>query len=164
MGSPENSHQPQAVLLAIDVGMKAGLAWFDDDGTLIRARSTRFANRATLKRALPSIWTELPGVRQVVLEGQGDIADIFRKSALRAALPVQQFSAEEWRKDMLLARERRTGRQAKATAESLAMRIAHESGKPPRCAYDDDAAEAVLFGLWFISFWTNRQTTTTKEK
>ncbi len=164
MGSPENSHQPQAVLLAIDVGMKAGLAWFDDDGTLIRARSTRFANRATLKRALPSIWTELPGVRQVVLEGQGDIADIFRKSALRAALPVQQFSAEEWRKDMLLARERRTGRQAKATAESLAMRIAHECGKPPRCAYDDDAAEAVLFGLWFISFGTNRQTTTTKEK
>ena len=164
MDSPENNRQPQAALLAIDVGMKAGLAWFDEDGALVRARSTRFANRATLKRALPSIWTELPGVRQVVLEGQGDIADIFRKGALRAALPVQQFCAEEWRKDMLLARERRTGKQAKATAESLAMKIAHECGKPPRCAYDDDAAEAVLFGLWFVSFEKKRQSTAKKDE
>ena len=68
-----------ATLLAIDVGMKAGLAWFDEHGMLIRARSTRFANRAMLKRALPSILAELPGLSVVILEGQGDIADIFRK-------------------------------------------------------------------------------------
>ena len=143
--------QSGAVVLAIDVGMKAGLAWFTAEGELIRARSTRFATRTVLKKALPAIWTELPGITQVVLEGQGDIADIFRKSAERAALPVQQFSAEQWREDMLLPRQRRSGKQAKFNAETLAMQIARACGKPPKCAYDDDAAEAVLFGLWFLT-------------
>ena len=131
--------------------MKAGLAWFTAEGELLRARSTRFATRTVLKKALPAIWTELPGITQVVLEGQGDIADIFRKSAERAALPVQQFSAEQWREDMLLPRQRRSGKQAKLNAETLAMQIARACGKPPKCAYDDDAAEAVLFGLWFLT-------------
>ena len=144
---PEDSN---AIVLAIDVGMKAGLAWFDADGELIRARSTRFANRTVLRKALPSIWAELPGVTQLVLEGQGEIADIFRKSAERASIPVQQFSAEDWRKDMLLPRQQRSGKQAKAHAEAIALQIARECGKPPKCAYDDDAAEAILFGLWFL--------------
>ncbi len=131
--------------------MKAGLAWFTAEGELIRARSTRFATRTVLKKALPAIWTELPGVTQVVLEGQGDIADIFRKSAERAALLVQQFSAEQWREDMLLPRQRRSGKQAKLNAEIIALQIARSCGKPPKCAYDDDAAEAILFGLWFLT-------------
>ena len=115
---PEDSN---AIVLAIDVGMKAGLAWFNVEGELIRARSTRFANRTVLKKALPSIWTEQPGVTQLVLEGQGEIADIFRKSAERASIPVQQFSAEDWREEMLLPRQRRSGKQAKAHAETIAL-------------------------------------------
>ena len=137
--------------------MKAGLAWFTAEGELIRARSTRFATRTVLKKALPAIWTELPGVTQVVLEGQGDIADIFRKSAERAVLPVQQFSAEQWREDMLLPRQRRSGKQAKLNAETIALQIARSCGKPPKCAYDDDAAEAILFGLWFLVVCAGRK-------
>lgn len=140
-----------AIVLAIDVGLKAGLAWFTAEGELIRARSTRFPNRTVLKKALPAIWTEQQGVMQVVLEGQGEIADIFRKSAERASIPVQQFSAEQWREDMLLPRQQRSGKQAKANAETIAMQIARACGKPPKCAYDDDAAEAILFGLWFLT-------------
>ncbi len=146
----DTSARPEAILLSIDVGMKAGLAWFNAECELVRARSTRFANRTILKKALPSIWAELPGVTQLVLEGQGEIADIFRKSAERASIPVQQFSAEQWREDMLLPRQRRSGKQAKAYAETIALQIAKECGRPPKCAYDDDAAEAILFGLWFL--------------
>lgn len=151
----DDSTHPR-ILLAIDVGMRAGFAWFDEKGTLVRARSTRFAKRMTLKRALPSILSEIEGVAEVVLEGQGEIADIFKKGIQRASLPVLAFSAEEWREDMLLPRERRTGQQAKATAEAMALKIAHECGNPPKCAYDDDAAEAVLFGLWYIRHWLKK--------
>ena len=156
MDKQEDKPRQARVLLAIDVGMKAGFAWFDENGTLIRARSTRFAKRMTLKRALPSILTEIEGVAEVVLEGQGEIADIFRKGIQRTSLPVLQFSAEEWREDMLLPRERRSGQQAKAVAEAMALKIAHDCGNPPKCAYDDDAAEAVLFGLWYIRHWLNK--------
>ncbi len=156
MDKHEDKPQHWRLLLAIDVGMKAGFAWFDENGTLIRARSTRFAKRMTLKRALPSILAEIEGVSEVVLEGQGEIADIFRKGIQRASLPVLQFSAEEWREDMLLPRERRSGQQAKAVAEAMALKIAHDCGNPPKCAYDDDAAEAVLFGLWYLKHWLNK--------
>jgi hypothetical protein len=156
MDKHEDKPQHSRLLLAIDVGMKAGFAWFDENGTLIRARSTRFAKRMTLKRALPSILTEIEGVTEVVLEGQGEIADIFKKGIQRTSLPVLQFSAEEWREDMLLPRERRSGQQAKAVAEAMALKIAHDSGNPPKCAYDDDAAEAVLFGLWYLKHWLNK--------
>ena len=156
MDKHEDKPQHSRLLLSIDVGMKAGFAWFDENGTLIRARSTRFAKRMTLKRALPSILTEIDGVAEVVLEGQGEIADIFKKGIQRTSLPVLQFSAEEWREDMLLPRERRSGQQAKAVAEAMALKIAHDSGNPPKCAYDDDAAEAVLFGLWYLRHWLNK--------
>ena len=156
MDKQEDKPRQARVLLAIDVGMKAGFAWFDENGTLIRARSTRFAKRMTLKRALPSILTEIEGVAEVVLEGQGEIADIFKKGIQRTSLPVLQFSAEEWREDMLLPRERRSGQQAKAVAEAMALKIAHDCGNPPKCAYDDDAAEAVLFGLWYLKHWLNK--------
>ena len=155
-GQTRDNSRRSRVLLAIDVGMKAGFAWFDENGMLIRARSTRFAKRITLKRALPSILTEIEGVTEVALEGQGEIADIFRKGIQHAALPVLHFSAEKWREDMLLPRERRSGQQAKATAEAMALKIAHECGNPPKCAYDDDAAEAVLFGLWYLKHWFKR--------
>ena len=156
MDKQEDKPRQSRILLAIDVGMKAGFAWFDENGTLIRARSTRFAKRMTLKRALPSILAEIEGVSEVVLEGQGEIADIFRKGIQRTSLPVLHFSAEEWREDMLLPRERRSGQQAKAVAEAMALKIAHDCGNPPKCAYDDDAAEAVLFGLWYLKHWLNK--------
>lgn len=143
-----------SVVLAVDVGLKAGFAWFDADGMLIRARSTRFPNRTVLKRALSGVFSEIDGVECVVLEGQGDIADIFRKGAARAGLSVQQFSAEQWRKDMLWERERRSGKQAKTRAETLALEVARASGKPAKCGYDDDAAEAVMFGLWYVSVFS----------
>ena len=156
MDKQEDKPRQSKILLAIDVGMKAGFAWFDENGILIRARSTRFTKRMTLKRALPSILAEIEGVSEVVLEGQGEIADIFRKGIQRTSLPVLQFSAEEWREDMLLPRERRSGQQAKAVAEAMALKIAHDCGNPPKCAYDDDAAEAVLFGLWYLKHWLNK--------
>lgn len=138
-------------LLAVDLGMKAGLAWFTTDGMLLRARSTRFPSRTVLRRALRTLWDEVPGVTTVVIEGGGELADIWADSARAHGLTVASVTAETWRAEMLLTRQRRSGRQAKATAEYLAMQLARQSGHSPRTAFNDDTAEAVLCGAWYIS-------------
>ncbi|MBO4620610.1 MAG: hypothetical protein J5654_10940 [Victivallales bacterium] len=144
---PETSHK----LLAVDLGMKAGLAWFDESGRLLRARSTHFADRATLKRALPGIWREVPGVIRVVVEGGGSLAEIWLKSAARRDIAVTQICAEQWRADVLTPSQRRNGQTAKAAACAKAAEIARQDGCPPCQELLDDAAEAIVFGKWFAS-------------
>lgn len=144
------------MLLAVDLGMKLGLAWFGEDGRLVRARSTRFPNRATLKRALPAIWEEMPGVTHVVLEGGGDLADLWRKSALKHGLSTETITAEEWRQEVLAPSQMRSGKQAKAVAEEMALQIARDSDVPPKTELGNDTAEAILFGDWY---WKNRYKT-----
>ena len=141
---PETSHK----LLAVDLGMKAGLAWFDESGRLLRARSTHFADRATLKRALPGIWREVPGITQLVIEGGGSLAEIWLKSAARRGIAVTQICAEQWRADVLIPSQRRNGQTAKAAACAKAAEIARQDGCPPCQEYLDDAAEAIVFGKW----------------
>ncbi len=136
-------------LLAIDLGMKAGLAWFAEDGRLLRARSTHFPDRATLKRALPNIWREVPGVTQVVIEGGGELASLWRRSAERHQLSLTQICAEQWRAEVLTPRQRRNAQTAKAAACALAAEIARQDGCPPCQEFLDDAAEAIVFGKWF---------------
>lgn len=145
----EKTQNECEVLLAVDLGMKAGLAWFDSTGKLLRARSTHFANRTVLKRALPSIWAEVPGVRWAVLEGMGILADIWLKSAEKCGIIAERICAEDWRKDVLIPRQMRSGKEAKATAESMAAAIARECGCPPKTGLGDDTAEAILFGRWY---------------
>ena len=156
---PETSHK----LLAVDLGMKAGLAWFDNDGRLLRARSTHFADRATLRRALPSIWREVPCVTCVVVEGGGSLAEIWLKSAARHGLATTQICAEQWRREVLTPSQRRNGQTAKAAACVKAAEIARQDGCPPCQEFLDDAAEAIVFGQWHackraIPFPPNTQT------
>ena len=141
--------EKQKILLAVDLGLRAGLAWFAEDGRLLRARSTHFANRSVLRRALQTIWSEVPGVTHVVLEGGGPLADIWKKSAERQGISVTQIAAEDWRRDILLPSQQGDGPLAKSIACRMARAIAQESGCAPATTLVDDAAEAIVFGQWF---------------
>ena len=136
------------ILLAVDLGMKAGLAWFDAEGHLLRARATHFPDRAALKKALPRIWREIPGLTHVVLEGGGSLAEIWQKCAERFKLDARVVSAEDWRQGTLTPSQRKNGQTAKAAACELALQIARRDGCPPCRQYLDDAAEAILLGKW----------------
>ena len=140
----------EGTLLAVDVGMRAGLAWFGTDGRLLHSRSARFASRAVLRRAVPAILAERPPVRLVVLEGMGPVADIWMRSLERLGVPFEQVSAETWREAMLLRRERRSGEQAKQHAARLAAPLLAGTGHPRPEAIGDDEAEAILCGLWAV--------------
>ena len=139
---------PEEMLLAVDLGLRAGLAWFNRQGRLVRCRSTHFADRGTLRRALPGLWLEVPGVTELVLEGGGDLAEIWLESARRHAVATHVVTAEDWRAELLFPREQRSGAQAKAAAGRLCQKVMRWSGftRPGQLVHD--ASEAVLCGLW----------------
>jgi hypothetical protein len=73
---------------------------------------------------------------------------MWRREAARRQVPVRQISAESWRRQFLYAREQRSGVQAKDSATELAQRVIIWSGARRPTSLRDDAAEAILIGLW----------------
>lgn len=137
-------------LLAVDLGLKTGLALYGRDGKLSWYRSKNFGSASRLKRAVYGLLKEIPDLALIVIEGGGEIADIWEREAARREIPVSRISAEQWRARLLLRREQRTGAMAKDAATEMADRIIAWSGLRRPTAPRHDAAEAILIGLWGI--------------
>ena len=137
-------------LLAVDLGLKTGLALYGEDGKLLWYRSKNFGTTTRLKRAVHSLLSEIPDAAQLIIEGGGGIAEIWEHGAGRRCIPVRRITAEEWRKTILFSRERRTGAVAKERASQLADAVIAWSGTCRRTAPRHDAAEAILIGLWGV--------------
>jgi hypothetical protein len=137
-------------LLAVDIGLKTGLALYDRDGRLCWYRSHRFAKPAPLRRAIRGWLDGLPHLVWLVLEGGGPVAELWLREAGRRHLAVRQIGAEAWRQQLLYAREQRRGAQAKQHATGLARRVIAWSQAPRPTSLRDDAAEAILVGLWGV--------------
>lgn len=137
-------------LLAVDVGLRAGLAWYDAAGRLTAYRSTNFGSLARVRRGAPGL---LEGVTHVVLEGGGQIADAWMKAAGRLAIEARRVSAETWREALMIPRERRTGAAAKDHADAYARAVIAEAGLPRPTSLRHDAAEAILTGRWAVETW-----------
>jgi hypothetical protein len=137
-------------LLAIDLGLRSGLAYYTSDGRLRWYRSQNYGNRQRLRRAVDAILGEWPELTDLILEGGGDLAVIWQKQATRRQIAVQTISAEQWRADLLLDREQRRGLQAKDKADRLARRVIESSDAPRPTSLRHDAAEAILVGLWAV--------------
>ena len=135
-------------LLAVDSGLRTGLALYDRRGRLLWWRSKHFGDRNSLKRAIRRLLAGHPGLSWVIVEGGGDLGDLWIREASRFAIPAIVISAEDWRETLLYQRERRRGVEAKRHALSLARRVISWSRLPLPAALREDAAEAVLAGLW----------------
>ena len=137
-------------LLAVDVGVRTGLAVFRDDGRLIWYRSRNFGAAARLKRAIPALLHEAFDPTYVVLEGGGPLAEHWTTAAERHGSHVRRVSAEEWRSMFLLSRDQRSGEQAKRMADGIARRVVEWSEASRPTSLRHDAAEAILIGLWGV--------------
>ena len=137
-------------LLAVDVGLKTGLALYGQDGRLRWYRSHNFGSTTRLRRGVRGVLEELPHLAWLVLEGGGRLADIWSREADRRGIPVRRVSAEAWRRQFLYAREQRTGPRAKGNAEDIARRVIAWSQARRPTSLRDDAAEAILVGLWGV--------------
>jgi hypothetical protein len=146
---PEPATAPTVVvLLAVDIGLRFGLAEFDAAGRLVRYSSRHAANRTVLRRAVEVVLSGLPALRHVVLEGGGPLAEQWARAAGRRGIGVLQTTAEHWRGELLLSREQRTGQQAKRVADGLARELIRRHGARAPTSLRHDAAEAILLGAW----------------
>jgi hypothetical protein len=142
--------------LAIDLGLRCGWATFDREGRLIGYGSRHFGNRTTLRKAIPQILDEHPRLERVVIEGGGDLFVPWKKEADRRGIVVAQVMGEEWRRQILLPRDRTSGKDAKAAADGAAREVIERSGAKRPTSLRHDAAEAILVGTWAISLRSPR--------
>ena len=139
-----------ASLLAVDLGLKTGLALYGRDGRLIWYRSTNFGTAARLKRGIPGVLAEITNPVHIVLEGGGKLADIWEREAQQRYIDFQRIDAQTWRPRLLLPRQQRSRLKAKNTAVELAREVIAWSGAPRPTSLRYDAAEAILIGLWGV--------------
>jgi hypothetical protein len=137
-------------LLAVDLGLKTGLALYGHNGRLCWYRSKNYGTTAALKRGAHTLLNSIPDLSFLVMEGGGTVAAIWEREAIRRNIPVQQINAEKWRQKLLYPREQHTGLQAKHFADDLARRTITWSGISRPSSLRHDTAEAILIGLWAV--------------
>ncbi|MDO3378191.1 hypothetical protein [Geoalkalibacter halelectricus] len=138
------------VLLAVDLGLKTGLALYGADARLLWYRSHNFGTSERLKRAVHAILNDIPDLEVLVIEGGGLLAPAWEKEAARRGLRMLRLGAEAWRERLLLPREQRSGSAAKQHADQLARRVIAWSAAARPTSLRHDAAEAILIGLWGV--------------
>ncbi len=137
-------------LLAVDAGLRAGLAVYGPDGRLERYRSTNFGTPRRLRAGVYGVLQGVEGLARLVVEGGGSVADPWLRQAERRGVPALQVHAGVWREALLHPRDRRTGADAKEQADALARRVIAWSHAPRPTSLRHDAAEAILLGLWAV--------------
>lgn len=136
-------------LLAIDLGLRAGFAVFDDCGELVSYRSTHFPSYAAMKKAAWGVLRGVDGLAHVVVEGDKNLAALWRKPAEKQGLLFESVTPETGREVLLLPRQRRDSATAKRAADELAARLIANSPAPaPTGTLTSDVAEAILIGAW----------------
>ena len=137
-------------LLAVDLGLRAGLAIYGGDGRLRSYTSRNFGTRARLKQGIPGVLAAIPDLEVVVVEGDRIMGEWWQKAALRLGARTMFVSADGWRSQLLLPRERRSGPDAKRHAIEMSRQVITWSEAPEPTSLKDDAAEAILIGLWGV--------------
>lgn len=96
------------------------------------------------------MFDEIAELSWIIVEGGGNLAEIWESEAIWRGVELRQINAAEWRSRFLHPREQRSGSQAKRIADDLARRVIDWSGAPRPTSLRHDAAEAILIGLWGV--------------
>ena len=138
------------ILLAIDLGLRSGLAQYGRDGRLLRYRSTHFGSLQRLKKGIPGIFKSIGPIEHMVMEGDRTLAEIWQKSARNRGAQFHMVSPEKWRSLLLVPRKQKNRKVAKDEADVLARQVIAWSGLKRPTSLRHDAAEAILIGLWAV--------------
>jgi len=137
-------------LLAVDLGVKTGMALYSNEPKLIWYRSQNYGNKNRLKADVSNILKDNPNLEYIVIEGGGDLAKIWRNEAVKHKIEIIQIYAEEWRKELFHNYQIKDGLKAKQSALDLVRNIIQKTNGPKPTSMVHDAAEAILAGFWGI--------------
>ncbi|MCB9639679.1 MAG: hypothetical protein H6727_12370 [Myxococcales bacterium] len=141
-------------LLAVDLGLRMGMALYEQEEETLRLawfRSHHFANRQQWKKGVYQILVGIEDLESVWVEGDKLLGETWQRLAEKRGARFFEASAETWRADILLPREQRSGAEAKRYALQKAGAIIDLMGEGASKGLRDDAAEAILFGLWAVA-------------
>lgn len=139
-------------LLAVDLGLRTGVAYFDCTGQLRWYQSRSLHKRSALRAtAISWLTTEGSPVSHLALEGGGALAEVWQHEARKRGIDCQLFQADTWRPHALLHRNQRSAADAKKAAITRAQQLIAESpAQAPRTPLRHDVAEAILAGDWIM--------------
>jgi hypothetical protein len=137
-------------LLAVDLGLRCGMALYGHDGRLRWYRSQHFGGVPQLRRAATRTLGPPGQVSWLLSEGDVSLAAIWERVAMRQGVRVQRVNAETWRDSLMVLRQRRATPGGMLQAEELARRVIAWSGVAAPASLTHDAAEAILIGLWGV--------------
>lgn len=140
----------ERALLAVDLGLRCGLALYDGRGQLRWYRSQHFGSRAQLKRAVYGVMRPIEGLSALALEGDRGLGELWARLARKWDVEVMYLGAETWRAELMLDRHQTSGQAAKARADELARLVIERGLAPNPTSLRHDAAEAILIGLWGV--------------
>lgn len=135
-------------ILAVDAGVRTGMALFDTKGTLIWYGSHNYGKRQSLKKAVSDVLKKHQ-VRWLILEGGGDIVDIWEGQAKKMGIAFLHLHAMEWRSAVLHGKDWETN-FAKEQAIKWARKIIGYCGGRQQKTIRHDAAEAIICGFYML--------------
>ena len=109
-------------LLAVDLGLRSGLALYNSQGRLLSYRSTHFGSIQRLKKGVPGIFKSIGPIQHVVVEGDRNLGEVWQKWASYRGAEFQTVSPEKWRCQLLLPRKQLNRKVAKDEADILARK------------------------------------------
>ncbi|MHC1775633.1 MAG: hypothetical protein AB9834_09490 [Lentimicrobium sp.] len=143
-----SDYKADEFLLAVDAGVKTGLALYGKTTGLVWYRSHNMGSLSSLRKAAAHLVNSIGRLSVIVVEGGGPVAEAWKKAGVRSGLQIIITDAGEWRKELLYAREYRNSAAAKQSALALVRQIIEKSEAPSKNSPTHDAAEAILIGLW----------------
>jgi len=148
--SRSSATESLSTLLAVDLGLRSGLALYRRDGRLLWYRSTNFGSVRRLKRGVPGILDGIDNLELVVLEGGGQLATVWQRECGRRILPCEVIAAETWRRRLLIPRQQQNAERAKQCAGELAREVIDTLALKRPTSLRHDASEAILVGLYAL--------------
>ncbi len=137
-------------LLAVDLGIRSGLAVYDRRGHLLDYRSTNFGSRRRLKQAVYGVIRDAGPPAHLIVEGDRNLGQIWQRAGAKLGAQYHAVTPKTWRQAVLQPHQRRDAATAKQAADTLARRVIELTGADRPTSLRHDAAEAILIGWWAL--------------